>query len=145
MNEYTADELRALDARIACEVMGWIWLTPGHVRLLCSPDTPYGGEANCQLADESMPLGLWGSWYALVPRYTTDPAAFTALLDALTAIFGVQANMSGIRLGKLTFYATVEGAGRGPVKRRGHAHSQPSIMIALVLAALAACEKEAGS
>lgn len=145
MTTYTAGELRALDVRVAL-ALGYHWYK-------------YTGMSENEQVLSLRPEGgpLWLLWinpddsdchrvYGAVPRFTTDPAAFMALLKELTSEAYVEVNivdsLTHERGAEITAYWSDY---RGTRIKRHSCESGPDIMISLALAAVAACEGEAGS
>lgn len=88
MKEYTADELREMDAVIAEKVMGWKWrrktdisdYPDGWAYSHLTPDE-YAGYDGWMLAEDDAPRSSTDNF--ILPRYTTDPAAKWSLLQTL--------------------------------------------------------------
>lgn len=135
--ELTSSELREIDVRVS-ELLGYTKRTGFTAWENCYAWLPPGDMRGRPFEDGGTPLDIART---LVPRFTTDPAAGETLLAHLTSFDCVQVDTSSLRLGGIiTHLVTVSGQGFGPVKRRGHTHSQPTRLIALALAAVAACE-----
>ena len=145
MTEYTDSELFALNFRVAEVVMGWKWFVPNPgrglpaQRVLLSPHRPTSRFWQEARGDEPLAPDCFDH----VELYTTDAGAFIALLGSLTANQGVTVILQQAHWCDTYAEINIGPAGvpepLGVVKRPAREFGM-NIMIALTLAALAACE-----